>query len=66
MKNTLKKQKDNWKTTVLGFSFAILTAWTGIDLTQPFSPQSVFSLAVATLLAVVGYLMEDSALKGTK
>lgn len=56
-------KKSNWKTTLLGILFALFTAWGGLDLDNPFSPKSIFTLVISGGMAICGYLMKDDILK---
>jgi len=55
--------RKDWKTTTIGILLALFTAWMGLDLDNPFSPKSIFTLVVSGGVAVFGYLSKDSMLK---
>jgi hypothetical protein len=58
-----KEFTKNWKTTVMGLTLAVLMAWQGIDLEDPFSPKSIFTIIVSGGIGALGYLMKDDILK---
>lgn len=58
-----KNITTNWKTTILGLLLAILMSWSTMDLDNPFSPKSIFSLIVSGGVAALGFLLKDDVLK---
>lgn len=61
-----KKLKTNYKTTIIGFSLAILMSWQNLEIDHPFSPKSIFSIIVSTGVAGLGFLLKDDILNGSK
>ena len=58
-----KKLTTNYKTTILGLVLAVLMSWQNLDLDNPFSPKSIFTLIVSGGVAALGFLLKDDILK---
>jgi len=51
----------NYRTTIIGVAFAVLTYWAGIGAQLPETSADWFAFAVATGLAALGVLAKDGA-----
>jgi VIT1/CCC1 family predicted Fe2+/Mn2+ transporter len=56
----------NWKTTLMGATLAVLTAWSTISLEEEMTPKTIMMLVISGGIAALGYLMNDDILKGKK
>lgn len=56
----------NWKTTLMGATLAVLTAWSTISLEEQLTPKTIMMLVISGGIAALGYLMNDNILKGKK
>jgi hypothetical protein len=56
----------NWKTTLMGATLAVLTAWSTISLEEQLTPKTILMLVISGGIAALGYLMNDDILKGKK
>jgi|LakMenEpi03Aug12_release.lakeMendotaPanAssembly.Ray.scaffolds.fasta_scaffold3123155_2 VIT1/CCC1 family predicted Fe2+/Mn2+ transporter len=56
----------NWKTTLMGATLAVLTAWSTISLEEQLTPKTIMMLVISGGIAALGYLMNDDILKGKK
>jgi len=56
----------NWKTTLMGATLAVLTAWSTISLEEQLTPKTILMLVISGGIAALGYLMNDNILKGKK
>jgi VIT1/CCC1 family predicted Fe2+/Mn2+ transporter len=56
----------NWKTTLMGATLAVLTAWSTISLEEELTPKTILMLVISGGIAALGYLMNDDILKGKK
>lgn len=56
----------NWKTTLMGATLAVLTAWSTISLEEELTPKTILMLVISGGIAALGYLMNDNILKGKK
>jgi VIT1/CCC1 family predicted Fe2+/Mn2+ transporter len=56
----------NWKTTLMGATLAVLTAWSTISIEEQLTPKTIMMLVISGGIAALGYLMNDDILKGKK
>lgn len=56
----------NWKTTLMGATLAVLTAWSTISIEEQLTPKTILMLVISGGIAALGYLMNDDILKGKK
>lgn len=56
----------NWKTTLMGATLAVLTAWSTISLEEELTPKTILMLIISGGIAALGYLMNDDILKKKK
>lgn len=56
----------NWKTTLMGATLAVLTAWSTISLEEQLTPKTIMMLIISGGIAAIGYLMNDNILKKKK
>ena len=56
----------NWKTTLMGATLAVLTAWSTISLEEQLTPKTIMMLVISGGIAALGYLMNDDILKSKK
>ena len=56
----------NWKTTLMGATLAVLTAWSTISLEEQLTPKTILMLVISGGIAALGYLMNDDILKVKK
>lgn len=56
----------NWKTTLMGATLAVLTAWSTISLEEQLTPKTILMLVISGGIAALGYLMNDDILKSKK
>ena len=56
----------NWKTTLMGATLAVLTAWSTISLEEELTPKTILMLIISGGIAAIGYLMNDNILKKKK
>ncbi len=57
-------QFNNWKTTVIGVVFAVLTYIMGIGAKLPSTKQEWFSFVIACALAAIGVVAKDFNVSG--
>ena len=56
----------NWKTTLMGATLAVLTAWSTISIEEQLTPKTIMMLVISGGIAALGYLMNDDILKSKK
>lgn len=56
----------NWKTTLMGATLAVLTAWSTISIEEQLTPKTIMMLIISGGIAALGYLMNDNILKKKK
>ena len=56
----------NWKTTLMGATLAVLTAWSTISIEEQLTPKTIMMLIISGGIAAIGYLMKDNILKKKK
>ena len=56
----------NWKTTLMGATLAVLTAWSTISIEEQLTPKTIMMLIISGGIAAIGYLMNDNILKKKK
>jgi len=56
----------DWKTTLMGATLAVLTAWSTISLEEELTPKTILMLIISGGIAALGYLMNDDIFKKKK
>ncbi len=56
----------DWKTTLMGATLAVLTAWSTISLEEQLTPKTILMLVISGGIAALGYLMNDDIFKKKK
>jgi len=56
----------DWKTTLMGATLAVLTAWSTISLEEELTPKTILMLVISGGIAALGYLMNDDIFKKKK
>ena len=56
----------NWKTTLMGATLAVLTAWSTISIEEQLTPKTIMMLIISGGIAALGYLYVDGKMNYTK